>query len=96
MHRWGHGILHTPSGTYEGQWQNDKKHGNGTWEARGYSYEGVWVDGTARCGVYGPKQAEHTADGISAPQLPVLALLRPSKVIQDAVASLAAHAAPAA
>lgn len=90
--RWGFGTLETPTGTYSGMWQHDKKHGNGRYVSRGNVYEGIWVNDIAKCGVYGLLDGT-TADAQEGLSLPVLGLQHPVKVLQDAAASLAAPAA---
>lgn len=39
---------------YEGGWREGKKHGNGKvyYPEKGQLYEGLWVDGDAKCGTF--------------------------------------------
>uniref|UniRef100_H2TLF8 MORN repeat-containing protein 3 n=1 Tax=Takifugu rubripes TaxID=31033 RepID=H2TLF8_TAKRU len=51
----GHGIIRYANGNwYEGGWREGKKHGKGKvyYPDKGQLYEGLWVDGDAKCGTF--------------------------------------------
>lgn len=99
--RSGVGVLTTAGGdAYEGHWEHDVKHGPGRlfYRRTRKMYEGEWVDGAPKCGVFSAiPDASGTAE---APEdddfvLPELALRDPDAVIMDAVAEARSAAAAA-
>jgi hypothetical protein len=98
--RSGVGVLTTSGGdAYEGHWVRDVKHGPGRlfYRRTKKMYEGEWVDGAPRCGVF---SAIPDASGASDAAdddfvLPELALRDPDAVIMEAVAEARAAAAAA-
>ncbi|KAF8063693.1 hypothetical protein HT031_003548 [Scenedesmus sp. PABB004] len=83
--RHGTGTLMLANGDlYEGGWQADAKHGQGTFFhcAKGARFDGVWHEGTARCGAYSEVQpAPPGARGA----LPTCELAEPDAVLQEAL-----------
>lgn len=86
--RSGRGTLTLGNGdVYEGSWQADLKHGEGTYYymAKNKRYDGIWSEGTAKCGTYSEIQQSLPGDP---GMLPVLELARPRAVIDDARATI--------
>ena len=69
---------------YEGNWDNDLKHGDGKffYLDKGQQYEGTWVDGTAKCGIFIDLQRQNAEDPTQYP-LPELGLFDPRAVLAE-------------
>jgi hypothetical protein len=96
--REGVGVLTSAEGdAYEGHWKNDLKHGPGRlfYRATRKMYEGEWVEGNPKCGVFssipgGDKLGDDGDDFV----LPSLGLVDPDSVIRGAVAAVRESAPP--
>lgn len=89
--RSGRGTMTMGNGdVYEGSWSNDLKHGEGTfyYMAKNKRYDGVWVDGTPKCGAY--SEIQQSLPG-NPGMLPVLELVRPKAVLEGARTEMIKH-----
>ena len=81
--RSGKGTLFLGNGdVFEGCWLDDLKHGPGTffYTSKGRRYDGIWKEGLPKAGSISGLDAE----GVGAPTLPCLELLRPNQVQRGA------------
>lgn len=84
----GLGVLTLPNGDrYEGQWLNDQKNGPGRffYHSTQKVYEGEWIDGVAKCGIYHDFSEEAAYDEDQPFDLPPIGLADPTAVVNDGV-----------
>lgn len=84
----GPGTMMYGSGDiYEGSWADDEKHGPGSYfhMSKGKRYDGVWQNGTAKCGTY---SEIHQAVPGAVNSLPPIELQNPNAVLSTAVAEV--------
>ncbi|XP_056874606.1 MORN repeat-containing protein 3 isoform X2 [Takifugu flavidus] len=84
----GHGIIRYANGNwYEGGWREGKKHGKGKvyYPDKGQLYEGLWVDGDAKCGTFCDFGREKAA---TPTKYPIPQLLDAQSVLQEASSAM--------
>ncbi|EGD79438.1 hypothetical protein PTSG_10002 [Salpingoeca rosetta] len=90
--RCGRGLLLLANqNRYEGEWENDLKHGRGTFYYinKGQCYQGVWKDGTPKCGEMIDMERER-ADDPTKYAIPQLGLKDAEDVLDAAETSVLA------